>query len=73
MTPDAARLPTHSVTVPMTASLERLLVGAANARGQTPEALVKQVLCDWLLADRGLTGKRGGSKIAASANSARAG
>ena len=59
MTPDAARLHTHSVTVPMTASLERLLVGAANARGQTPEALVKQVLCDWLLADRGLTGRRG--------------
>ena len=61
---DAARLqthslPTHSLIVPMTASLDRLLTKAAGERGQTPEALVKQVLYDWLLADRGFASGRG--------------
>ncbi len=43
-----------SITVTLTPSLERLLVKAAGDRGQTAEALVKQVLYDWLLADRGV-------------------
>jgi hypothetical protein len=44
---------TASLTVLMTPSLEKLLVKAADKRGQTAEALAKKVLYEWLLADRG--------------------
>jgi hypothetical protein len=41
---------TASLTVLMTPSLEKLLVKAAD---KTAEAFAKQVLYEWLLADRG--------------------
>ena len=42
------------ISVPITKPLERLLTRAAEDRNQTAEVLARQILCDWLLADRGL-------------------
>ena len=42
------------ISVPITKPLERLLTRAADDRNQTAEVLARQILCDWLLADRGL-------------------
>jgi hypothetical protein len=52
---DISGPPATSLVIAVTPSLERLLAKAAVDRGQTAEALAKQVLYDWLLAERGVT------------------
>jgi hypothetical protein len=42
------------ISVPITKPLERLLTRAAGDRNQSAEVLARQILCDWLLADRGV-------------------
>jgi hypothetical protein len=44
----------QAIKIPITKSLERLLIRAAIERNQTTEMLARQIICGWLLADRGV-------------------
>jgi hypothetical protein len=51
------------ISVPITKPLERLLTRAAGDRNQTAEVLARQILCDWLLADRGVVRPDGADRF----------
>jgi hypothetical protein len=51
------------ISVPITKPLERLLTRAAGDRNQTAEVLARQILCDWLLADRGVARPDGAGRF----------
>ena len=51
------------ISVPITKPLERLLARAAGDRNQTAEVLARQILCDWLLADRGVVRPDGAGRF----------